>query len=60
VGSVGGRQSLETNNPDFMRVFRQEGTGKPGIEGHFLPGDTLLIIDDSLHAVAAFSRQPPF
>src|SRR5205807_3999441 len=38
--------SLETNNPLIYARIRQEGTGKPGIEGHFLPGDTVLIIDD--------------
>jgi orotate phosphoribosyltransferase len=38
--------SLETNIPLIYARIRQEGTGKPGIEGHFLPGDTALIIDD--------------
>jgi orotate phosphoribosyltransferase/uridine monophosphate synthetase len=38
--------SLETNNPLIYARIRQEGTGKPGIEGHFLPGDTVLIVDD--------------
>jgi orotate phosphoribosyltransferase/uridine monophosphate synthetase len=38
--------SLETNNPLIYARIRQEGTGKPGIEGCFQPGDTVLIIDD--------------
>jgi orotate phosphoribosyltransferase/uridine monophosphate synthetase len=38
--------SLETNIPLIYARTYQEGTGKPGIEGHFLSGDTVLIIDD--------------
>jgi orotate phosphoribosyltransferase len=38
--------SLETNNPLIYARIRPEGTGKRGIEGHFTPGDTALIIDD--------------
>ncbi|TMC17302.1 MAG: phosphoribosyltransferase [Chloroflexi bacterium] len=38
--------SLETNIPLIYARSRPEGTGKRGIEGHFTPGDTVLIIDD--------------
>ena len=38
--------SLETNIPLIYARSRPEGTGKRGIEGHFTPGDTALIIDD--------------
>jgi len=38
--------SLETNNPLIYARIRPEGTGKRGIEGHFQPGDTTLIVDD--------------
>lgn len=38
--------SLETNIPLIYARSHQEGTGAIGIEGHFLPGDTTLIIDD--------------
>jgi orotate phosphoribosyltransferase/uridine monophosphate synthetase len=38
--------SLETNNPLIYARIRQEGTGQPGIEGRFQPGDTVLVIDD--------------
>ena len=38
--------SLETNIPLIYARIRPEGTGKRGIEGHFTPGDSVLIIDD--------------
>lgn len=38
--------SLETNVPLIYARVHPEGTGKRGIEGHFDPGDTALIIDD--------------
>jgi orotate phosphoribosyltransferase len=38
--------SLETNTPMIYARPRPEGTGAPGIEGQFEPGDTALIIDD--------------
>ena len=38
--------SLETNIPLIYARSHPEGTGKRGIEGHFTPGDTALIIDD--------------
>lgn len=38
--------SLETNNPLIYARIRPEEGGKHGIEGHFQPGDTALIVDD--------------
>src|SRR6266704_6598924 len=38
--------SLEPNIPLIYARSHPEGTGKRGIEGHFTPGDTALIIDD--------------
>lgn len=38
--------SLETNIPLIYARSRPEGTGQRGIEGHYSPGDTALIIDD--------------
>src|SRR5579871_3770480 len=38
--------SLETNIPLIYARIRPEGTGKRGIEGHFTPGDSAIIIDD--------------
>ncbi len=38
--------SLENNIPLIYARSRPEGTGKRGIEGHFNPGDTALVIDD--------------
>ncbi|HEY4387544.1 MAG TPA: phosphoribosyltransferase family protein [Ktedonobacteraceae bacterium] len=38
--------SLETNTPLIYARTRPEGTGKRGIEGRFMRGDTALIIDD--------------
>lgn len=38
--------SLETDTPLIYARIRPEGTGKRGIEGRYLPGDTALIIDD--------------
>ncbi|GCE12748.1 orotate phosphoribosyltransferase [Tengunoibacter tsumagoiensis] len=38
--------SLETNTSLIYARTRPEGTGKRGIEGRFIEGDTALIIDD--------------
>lgn len=38
--------SLETNIPLIYARTHPEGTGKRGIEGHFTPGDSVLVIDD--------------
>jgi len=38
--------SLETSIPLIYARSRPEGTGKRGIEGHFNPGDTALVVDD--------------
>jgi orotate phosphoribosyltransferase/uridine monophosphate synthetase len=38
--------SLETNIPLIYVRVRPEGTGSRGIEGHVLPGDTAIIVDD--------------
>jgi orotate phosphoribosyltransferase len=38
--------SLETNIPLIYARSRPEGTGKRGVEGHFVTGDTAIIIDD--------------
>src|SRR5437763_15028175 len=40
--------SLETNIPLIYARSRPEGTGKRGIEGHFTPGATVLIIDGTI------------
>ena len=38
--------SLETNIPLIYARSRPEGTGKRGVEGNFVAGDTAIIIDD--------------
>jgi orotate phosphoribosyltransferase len=38
--------SLETNIPLIYARSRPEGTGKRGVEGNFVTGDTAIIIDD--------------
>lgn len=38
--------SLETNVPLIYARIRPEGTGKRGIEGNYMRGDTVIIVDD--------------